>query len=669
MYTVAFVMLGLAMLAALGGSGAALWSAFGAGKRVPAGSEAGMKSSGAVALAEKAGLAQGLCLGLASAILLYALAANDFSVVYVAGYTDEVLPLFYRITAFWAGQAGSFLFWALAVGLSGVLFQYSKAYMGLSRGTKLWYWVFFLGIMGFFGLLLVTWHNPFMLYHAAPADGSGLNPLLQNPGMIFHPPLLFLGYGGFTIPGCLALAQCLAGRAEGEESWVRVSRPFSLAAWGLLSAGIVLGGWWAYMELGWGGYWAWDPVENASLIPWLIGTAALHTQLLDDRRGKLGSSNVFLMALTTISAFFATYLVRSGVVQSVHAFGSGGVGAPLLLFILAFTFIALYVALAGRRAEAPGLEGLESREGFVVLTAWLLLMLSGVILVATMWPVFTTFWNETIMGLAREVVLDAAGHDHGGAVGLTATFYNRVCLPLFAGLIALLVICPWLKRRGGLTSRRKLFIVVGVMAGTMAAFWSRNYTEPTAVLTMGAGVAVLAGMVLRAMEPGVRGNRTSLMACLIHSGVALMALGVAFSGPYKTEKELMLGPGTKGSVGGYEVVMKQLYTGKGSGYDFIEAELVISRDNAVVATLSPQRRIYSKWNQMQFAEASTRFSLVNELYGSLLGVNEKGEARVLVSINPLVNWIWIGGCLLSVVPFFMLRRGKGRAEGEGDAAA
>lgn len=646
MYTFAFLLLTLAMLTALGGTACVLWSLGAAPKN----------SVAAVKMAEKAGLAQAAGLTGASLILLYALVTKDFSLVYVAGYTDLALPFFYRLTAFWAGQAGSILFWALSVGLSGAAFQCTKAYAGLTKSTQGWYWVFYLSIMAFFGLLLVTWNNPFLTYHGAPADGNGLNPLLQNPGMLFHPPLLFLGYGGFVIPGCLALAQALSGRRTEESSWTELSRPFTLAAWGLLTAGIVLGGWWAYMELGWGGYWAWDPVENASLIPWLISTAALHTQLIESRRHKLRGTNVFLMALTTISAFFATYLVRSGVVQSVHAFGSGGIGASLLLFIGVFTLIAAYCARQARDPDAEQLAGLESREGFLVLTAWLLLALSAVILLATMWPVFTAFWNETIMGLAREVQLDDAGHDHGGAVGLTAAFYNRVCLPLFTGLVALLAICPWLRWQGGIRKMRGMGLAVAALLLTLGGLWFMGYRLPTAILAAASGVAVLAGLAMLVLEPAVRAGRSTLLAFGIHGGVALMALGIAFSGPYKVEDNFVLGPGEKAQLGNYEITLTQLYQGTGAGYKFLEAEVNINRNGSAVGTLSPQRRIYDKWNQMQFAEASTIFSLGNEVYATLLGVDDKSRARLLVSVNPLVNWIWFGGILLSVLPFFMLFR-------------
>ena len=652
MTTLAFVSLVLAMLTALAGAAWAcvqLWS-------VPAARQGQSALASALKMVERANDLVTLCLILASLILLRALIAGDFSLVYVVGYTDRVLPLFYRITAFWAGQAGSLLFWAFSVALCGSLFQYSTAYRSLSPATRLWYWVFSLSIMGFFGLLLITWNNPFLSYPAALPDGNGLNPLLQNPGMIFHPPLLFLGYGGFVIPGCLALAQTLSRAGDAEAPWARVARPFTLSAWAFLTAGIVLGGWWAYMELGWGGYWAWDPVENASLIPWLVGTAALHTLIIQERRDKLHGINVFLMALTTISAFFATYLVRSGVVQSVHAFGEGGVGTPLLLFILSFMVLAFWIA---RQAAKPGsgdLGSLTSREGFLVLTSWILLALSVIILLGTLWPVISVFWQETVMGMTIDPTsrLDAAGHDHGGAVGLTADFYNRVCLPLFALLTALLAICPWLGWDGTLRKRTQLAIAIGVFVGGCVALWLLNYRVPVAVFGAGAAMAALVSALLMQL----RNNMGLARRCAwgLHLGVALMVLGVAFSGPFKIEADPQLAVGEKVMVGDFEVVLKNLYTGRGQGYDFLEAELEVYSGGQLIGVAAPQRRIYPKWGQMQFAEAATIPSLGHEFYATLMAVDAQNRVLLKLSSTPLVNWLWIGGTLMCLLPFFMLRR-------------
>ncbi len=574
---------------------------------------------------------------LSSVVLLHALVNFDFSLVYVASYTDRALPLFYRMTAFWAGQAGSMLFWGWSVALFGVIFALTGGYRDLSPQTKLWYWLFFLAVMAFFLLILTAWSNPFLTAAPAPADGNGLNPLLQNPGMIFHPPLLFLGYGGFAIPGCLALAQAMSNGYGREGAWAGIARPFTLTAWLFLTAGIVLGGWWSYMELGWGGYWAWDPVENASLIPWLVSTAFLHTSVIESRRGKLHRVNILLMALTTISAFFATYLVRSGVVDSLHAFGDGGVGRPLLIFILASIALTVAVTLIWRKDDAKPLSGIDSREGFLVLVAWVLLALSAIILVATMWPVFSKFWVEKPMGLEP-------------------AFYNRVCLPLFAGIAVLLSICPWLGWKGGVRSMPKLLAVLGVMAAVTAMTWYA-YRMPMAALGAGAGAACVAGIViLLTTESHVRRNNASLAAHGVHLGLALMVLGVAFSGPYKIEQEVEIPRDATVKLGKYDLRYVNLYEGEGAGYIFIEAELNVTREGSPVGVLSPQRRLYAKFDRQAYAEAATIFGLGDELYATLLGVDAEGAATLKVSVNPLVNWVWIGGTLMCIAPFLGLRR-------------
>lgn len=625
MYIFAYCLLLLSLLCAIGGGGLAvmqLWQG----------------RSGALRVVEGAQHVLTAALVLASAFLLHALFWNDFSLQYVANYTDRILPVFYRLTAFWAGQAGSLLFWALSVALCGSLFLLTKSYRKLGDDTKLWFWVFFLCIMGFFALVLTAWSNPFLMQTPVPRDGNGLNPLLQNPGMIIHPPLLFLGYGGFVIPGCLALAQTLSGRQKKEGSWVRVARPFTLLAWLFLTAGIILGAWWAYMELGWGGYWAWDPVENASLVPWLIGTAAIHTTIIQDRRDKLGRINVFLMSLTTVSAFFATYLVRSGVIDSVHAFGNGGVGAPLLLFILAGVAVCLWVSCLGADSRHP-LAGIDSREGFLVLTGWVLLLLAIIICCATLWPLISSMWSAQ-------------------SQGLDANFYNRVCLPLCAMLAVILAICPWLGWNGGLRDTRRAMTVIGVFIAAGAAFWSMGYRQPTAFIAMTAATAAIVSVGLLLADKRIRAHRNSVAAFGVHFGLALLILGVAFSGPYKTEADLLLAKGDKGQVGAYEVVLVDIADGERPGYDFLEARLEIRRNGALVGLLAPQRRMYEKFGNQQFSEVDTIPSLGSEIYASLLGLDEKHRVTVKVSVNPLVNWMWIGGTLMCLFPLLGLRRRK-----------
>ena len=576
-----------------------------------------------------------LCMLISSGILMYALVVSDFSVDYVANYTDRALSLFYRCTAFWGGHEGSMLFWALMVSVCGTAFLFTRTYRNLSAETRSWFLVFFLVIMAFFGLLLSTWSNPFLRSIPAPADGYGLNPLLQNPGMIFHPPLLFLGYGGFVIPGCLALAQAMSTQKDAMH-WLDVARPFTLTGWLFLTAGIVLGGWWAYMELGWGGYWAWDPVENASLIPWLIGTAALHTGIVETRRGKLHRVNIFLMSLTTVSAFFATYLVRGDVVNSVHAFGGNGTGPYLLVFVLAFLVVISFISLMAKDESSRELGGLETREGFVVMTVWLLMALCLVILLATLWPVISSLWTAQ-------------------PVGLDQHFYNRVCLPLFTVMLALLLACPWIRWQGGLRDWRKTLIVAAAFCGALIVFWRTGVTQALPLMSASLCAALLVSMALLLAEKSTRTWMPSLMACLVHASVALVALGISFSGPYKQEVEVELARGGVAQVGPYTVTLSNLYEGRDRTFEFIEAELQLSKDGEHVAVISPQRRIYDKFQRSAFSEPTTYPSLGNEFYVTLLGVSA-GKAVLRMSSNPLVNWMWIGGALMSIAPFLGLRR-------------
>ena len=626
-----------------------------------------------VALSVYAVIAVALLTTLASAILLYAFAAHDFIVQYVAQYSDRTLPLFYRLTAFWAGQAGSLLFWAWSVAISGAFFVLLPTFKRLSTQTKLGFCLFFLGIMGFFLLLLTIWSNPFITLSFTPQDGRGLNPLLQSVGMLFHPPILFLGYGGFVVPGCLALAQAMSGnlfsqqRQEPvEESWEQATRPFILGAWALLSAGIIIGGWWAYMELGWGGYWAWDPVENASLIPWLVASAYLHTAVIGSRRGKLQRINVFLMAATTISAFFATYLVRSGVVQSLHAFGSGTVGTPLVIFILAALFLALIISFHRPNPSAEPLEDISSKEGLLLIVAWLMLALTFIILVATMWPVII----NALKAHAEYLPGFITSRLPGSPSGLDISFYNTVCLPLFTLFAVLLIICPF--RKWKLIPGSPGFSHPSLPAAALltalvlaAGLWRAGITHPVALTAAACSLAATLGIIaLFAFNRQLFSVKTLLAAHGVHIGVLLMTLGIAFSGPYQEQYTLQLERGQVKPAGAFQIGLNELYEGESRirddgapNFRFIEAELVIMDHNGKqLGVMAPQRRLYANFEEQSYAHVVTRFSLGNEVYAILLGIDANHRATVAININPLVNWLWIGGAFMSLFPFFSLQR-------------
>lgn len=597
----------------------------------------------AVGLLEKANLAITLCYVIASCILFFGFWSYDFSIKYVHDYSDLSLPLFYRLTAFWGGQAGSLLFWALCLVLCGAYFQSTEIYKSLSQETRTWYLLFYFSMLAFFGVLLTTYNSPFEVISPAPSNGRGLNPLLQNPGMIFHPPLLLLGYGGFTIPACLALAQALSKENGSETPWHICTKPIILVAWLLLTAGIVLGGWWAYMELGWGGYWAWDPVENASTIPWFFGTAAIHFGFIEQYRNKAQRFHTLFMALTCVSAFFATWLVRGNVVESVHAFGSGGVGYLLLNFVIAATVIVFAVIFYMPNKGTP-FNGLETKEGFLLATSVVLITISLIIGFATLWPVISKLWTEN-------------------SVGLQAGFYNSVILPLLTVIIALLTFCPWLSWKQGLSHGRHFLGVVLSFLVFMGVFWALfDVKEPLPLIAASISCACMISWTLYFAV--LKYPLAKLSPVLVHISLAVMALGVAFSGPYKVEQEVALARGQEIAVDSFKVKLLELYEGRDrtGRYDFLEAELLVTDKNGKEVGISQaQRRIYASFPQNAYAEASTIFSLGKEFYATFLGLDEQTRAVLRLSVHPLVNWLWIGGTIMSLAPFitvYAMRRRK-----------
>lgn len=583
---------------------------------------------------ERAQLAATGLVTFSSLILLRALVARDYSYLYVYEHVDNTLPFSYTLTAFWAGREGSLLFWAEIILLCGVAFLFSGSYKGLAQKTRQYFWVLYLLIQGFFLLLLTSWSNPFVEVGPVPFDGQGLNPLLRNPGMIFHPPLLFLGFAGFTIPAAVALAATLSGEAK---SWIKACRNWNILSWIFLTAGIILGGWWSYMELGWGGYWAWDPVENASMIPWFSATAFLHTAIIENRGGALRRTNVFLIVLTFLLCIFSTYLTRSGVINSLHAFGTGGVGFPLMVFMLAGLGIVLLAIFSQPKGQARRLPGFFSRQGLLVVAAWSFMAVGLVVGVGTMWPVISKTWSAN-------------------PVGLEASFYNRVCLPFLALLVFLFCLCPWLDWKEGIRNRKGLIAVSAIFLVSLGAFWFGGIKLPLANFAAASAVAAMAGIVLLFMFiPGMRRMRESFGAYGIHMGLALMALGIAFSGPYKVERELSLSKGETVRIEEYELKYIDMDSRTSPQMSQVRAKVEVASGGESVGVLYPERRMYRNFNQ-PFAEVSLIPGFGDELYATLLGFNEDGTVVLKVSVNPLVNWVWIGGTIMCLAGFLLMKR-------------
>ncbi len=376
---------------------------------------------------------------LAALALVYLFLTDNFQVEYVASYSDRSLPLFYKLTAFWAGQKGSLLFWAWVLSLFVVLVIFNNRKDQDDANTPYVYLVL-AGTLAFFLFLLCTVSSPFQVLGFMPTDGQGLNPMLQNPGMIFHPPTLFIGYIGFTIPFAYAIAAMITGSTGA--SWIRKTRVWNVLSWIFLSIGIILGGQWAYVELGWGGYWAWDPVENASFIPWLVSTAFIHTAIIQERRGIMKVWNMVLIQLTFLLCIFGTYLVRSGILQSVHDFGSTGLGAYFLFFMAVVAIGGIYLlAESYNEFKTPGsVDSYLSRESTFLFNNVVLLALA-----------FATFLG-TVFPILSELVT-------GNKVTVGQPFFNQVNTPLFLILVFLTGICPLIGwRKASMANLRRNFL-------------------------------------------------------------------------------------------------------------------------------------------------------------------------------------------------------------------
>jgi cytochrome c-type biogenesis protein CcmF len=567
----------------------------------------------------------------ASTVLFGALVSHDFSLAYVRDHTDRAMTWYYAFSAFWAGQEGSFLFWALAIAVMGGIWTKQPGYREMPRETRTAFWMFFFAVEAAFLLLLTTVSNPFLLLSPAPSQGTGLNPLLQNPGMIFHPPILFLGYAGFTAPACAALASGLSGPGY---PWLRgVRNPF-LVAWVLLTAGIVIGAWWSYMELGWGGYWAWDPVENASLLPWLAATAFLHTSLLGRRFRALGRSNILLAGLTLFLCFFATFLTRSGVLDSLHTFGDNTAAMPLLSLLLASLALTLLVSAIAQPEARKSLSDLFSRQGFAVLLTWLMLALTLVIGAATLLPVLS------------QLVLESS-------LGVDAGFYNRVCLPLFGLVFLLLALCPGLGWNRFRLDRFRAFFLPGLFIGLILVLWLGGLPLGLPLIGIALIICAFASLVLYLWQNRSLLRRQGTWSTWgVHLGLCLLALGVAVSGPYKATTEAILSKGDSFSIQEYTLTFEGMSNERRPGMTASVASIrVASEEGNKLGLLKPERRLYENFRQ-PFAEASVIPGIGDEIYVTLLGVNREGIVRIKAQVMPMVNWIWLGGgimCLLGLL--------------------
>ncbi|MEW6489832.1 MAG: heme lyase CcmF/NrfE family subunit [Thermodesulfobacteriota bacterium] len=587
------------------------------------------------------------CTTLASIALGYLFLSDSFQVEYVASYSDRALPIFYKLTAFWAGQKGSLLVWAWVLALCSALVVYNNRREPDSRLTPYVYLVLG-GTLSFFLYLLCAVTSPFEALAFTPQDGQGLNPMLQNPGMVFHPPTLFLGYIGFTIPFAYAIAAMVTGTTDA--SWIKKTRAWNVLSWIFLTVGIILGCQWAYVELGWGGYWAWDPVENASFIPWLVSTAFIHTAIIQERRGIMKVWNMVLILLTFLLCIFGTYLVRSGVLQSVHDFGATGLGGYFLAFLGIATVGGVYLLAEsyGEFKTSNALESYLSRESTFLFNNVILLALAFATLLGTIFP------------LISEAVT-------GNKITVGQPFFNQVNTPLFLLLLAITGVCPLIGwRKASPANLRKNFLRPALSAlATGGALFAAGVRVPSALLAfiLAAFVAgtIVQEYVLVVLSRGaVTGEATWSAAPrllwrmrrrygghLVHLGLVLTVVGITGSSAYKIEAQGTLAKGESLGIGTYELKYEDFRQYQKFNRTVYAATLGISKGGTRLGALDAERRYYVNAKQPT-TEVSLRSTLWEDLYVTMPGIGSNGDITLKVAVNPLLLWFWIGGGLMVV---------------------
>jgi len=584
-----------------------------------------------------------LCLvTLAMFLLEYALITSDFSIRYVANNSTRGSLTRYKIAGLWGSLEGSILLWAWLQSLFSALVvaRYNDRHQAVMPYVQ----VVLQGICAFFLLVMTFAANPFAPVFPVPPDGRGLNPLLEVTDMLVHPLLLYLGYVGFSVPFAFAMAALITGRLS--EEWLKNTRRWTIVAWLFLTGGIFYGGWWSYRTLGWGGYWAWDPVENASFMPWLTGTAFIHSVMIQERKRMLKVWNLVLITLTFSLVIFGTFLTRSGILGSVHAFAEGPVGMVFLGFLaLVLLFSLGLIAYRADRLKGHGeLDSVVSRESAFLL--------NNVILIGICFTVFL----GTIFPLLTEAI-------RGTKISVGTPYFNRVSVPLGMALLLLMGIGPLIAwGRASLNNLRRNFLKPTVAAaGGAALLWALGVRQAEALLAFFCSFFVIGTIVLefwtstraRAAATG-EGFLQALAALLlrtrrryggliVHLGVVIAIIGIAVSSIYKVEHEVTLKPKERLEIGPYTVQFNDLQAGERPTHILVWANLTVLKGKTTLTELHPGQRFYPN-QQSPFASVDARYHWNEDLYAILSTFERDGSsATIKVMINPMMAWIWIGG--------------------------
>jgi len=590
------------------------------------------------------------CLTMASGAMLYALITRDFQIEYVAHYTNKTLPFIYTLTAFYAGQKGSLLFWAWLLSLFAaiVIWQNRKKNQDILPYVNL----VLISITCFFIILLVFATNPFEKLISVPSDGQGLNPLLQNPGMIFHPPTLFLGYVGFAVPYAFAMAALITGQLG--STWIRTTRRWTLFAWFFLTIGNLLGAQWAYVELGWGGYWAWDPVENASFMPWLVATAYLHSVMIQEKRGMLKIWNIVLITLTFLLTIFGTFITRSGIISSVHSFGQSSLG----WIFLAFLGICAVVSFNLLIHRLPQLKSRNELDSFLSRESSFLY--NNLILVGIM---FATLW-----GTLFPIISEAA---RGVKITVGPPFFNKVNTPFGLALLALTGLCPLLAwRKTTFNNLKRNFLLPGLLsvAGGISFFLAGiRQVYPLLSFTLALFVLLSIGLefsrgakarkkargehLVKALWMLVNKNKRRYRGYIVHVGIVLIFIGITGSA-FKVEKQATVQQGESFTVKDYTLRYDSISSYPTANKEVYAANLSIFNSGSKIAVLTPEKNFHRGQDQAA-TEVAIHSSLKEDVYVVLAGFDDD-IATFKVLVTPLVVWIWIGGVIMALGTIFAM---------------
>lgn len=593
-----------------------------------------------------AALSVTLLLIVAAAVLIYSLVTHDYSVRYVAEHSSREMSLPLTIAAFYSGQEGSLLYWAtiLAIYTGVVVLQNRRKNLTLMPYVT----SILLGIETFFLIMLNFVSNPFTRLPFTAPDGLGLNPLLEDPGMLLHPPVLLAGYMSWSVPFAFAMAALISGRLDTE--WIRSTRKYALFAWAVLGSGNLLGMWWAYHVLGWGGYWGWDPVENAALMPWLTGTAYIHSVIVQERRGMLKVWNLALIIVTFNLSIFGTFIVRSGILSSVHSFAQSDLG-PYFFSFLAFSLVFSLGWLFYRMPELRGeheFESALSREASFLLNNLILL---GI--------VFATFWGS-IFPLVTEAV-------RGIKLTVGPPFFQRVDGPLFLVLVALMGIGPLLPwRHASIRTLQRnfaipvgvafvatvLLIVIGVrlLPADVALFLCTFVVATTLQeFVWGIRVRVHAGQnPVFALINLIQSNRRRYGGYVVHLGIILIAIAITGSQFYQIEKNTSLRPGQTVEVGRYALTMQGIHEAAFPGYRQVWVNLTVRQNGHPFGTIRPAKQFHVNFETEPDSIVALLSTPLDDLYVVLAGWQANGSASFFIFVNPMVMWLWVGGVVFLI---------------------